>query len=1254
MKFITRSFLAALFTILLIALLQGSALGQANLGSIKGEVKDVRDAVVPVAQLTLTNEATGVAVGSRSGPTGQFSFVDLNPGTYTLSTEAAGFRTSVQQHIVVGVGQTVPLDVVLEIGNVTQTVTVDAYGAELETQTSDIGTQISSQAMQDLPVSMSGDMRNPVNFVVLTPGVSGSEPGAEPDYRLNVAGSPAYGNEVYIDGVPQMNTTEPGNIGNDHPPIDAISQFKFISSNESAEYGLAEGIVSFAFKSGTNAYHGSAFDYLQNSALDAAGFIADSEHEPKPPLKQNEYGGTFGGPVRIPKLYNGHDKTFFFVDYGGFKYRPSGYNSTLTTFPQEFAQGNFSQALGPQLKDSNGNPMYDPAGNPVFSGEIYNPFATSNVTGPDGNTYEIRAPFGPASNPTNIILSGTTGLSTVSQAVLKYFPPAVNSALFSNFTRLEKSEINEYRLVVKIDEHINEKHSLSGSVFTGNVVNQNNGVLTEYEATDFKATNEHIRLQYNYIHSPTTMNNLNLGYIRDAGFSGPLVAGPNPGPGFGLQGIPGYPAGTPLAGFAVGTVQNELGGANASGDTEGRFYIGDNVAILHGNHSFILGGEVRYMQRGEYGLPNGGFTFEPTETALNGICFTAAKVAESCPAGTGAPAASFLFGGVNFVNITYPGTPSYRWSKAGLFLQDDWKLTKTLTLNLGLRYDLQLPRSEAHGNISTMDPTLPNPSAGDLPGAFLFYGKGVNGLGQPRAGSNRIGKIDYNGLQPRVGFAWAPNFARGTVLRGGAAVIRPIGNDNSEGDISGGQYTSGFSNLAMLDQPEDYIGSPAYYWDKQYPSSGVAGLTLNPGLLVGNDNPPMIHPSSGTAPVQFYWTMQIEQRLSPNTIATVGYVGMHAYALGLWAKPNETNYNAAIPYYTPYAKQAGMPLNQWLELPITDPRVVASGLTPPWSGFESVMGGAATAAQALRPWPQYGDTDNPLDPIGDVSYNGLLTSLQHHFSHGLTALVSWTFSKTIGDVDSNSGPSAAGQNAIFSGGFQQDFYNQRAERSVTSSDVPHVVSLSYTYELPFGPGKRLANHGGAVSKVVGGWSVSGIQQYQSGRPIHIEYDAFGANNPYYAAGDGYAFRVNTVPGVPLKNPAYKKSCSGPAPSTAGRTPCQFWINPAAITLPAPATFGDAPNFFSSLRMPRFSDEDLSVSKRTQIHENLDLQFQANFFDAFNRTIFSNGGDAENFISNAAPADLSSAQLQNSSTVFGLMDAQQNAPRIIQFGLKLEF
>src|SRR3984885_4154869 len=220
-----------------------------------------------------------------------------------------------------------------------------------------------------------------------------------------------------------------------------------------------------------------------------------------------------------------------------------------------------------------------------------------------------------------------------------------------------------------------------------------------------------------------------------------------------------------------------------------------------------------------------------------------------------------------------------------------------------------------------------------------------------------------------------------------------------------------------------------------------------------------------------------------------------------------------------------MPISAFFSLPIDDPRVQAAGINNPWPGFTDAFGSGATAGQALRPYPQYGDVDNPLNPIASVSYNGLQSSLQKRFSHGLTFLLSYTFSKTIGNADTNDGPSAGAENAIYAGSFAQDYYNPRGERSVTSSDIPHIVALSYTYELPIGPGKAFLNKGGIVGKAVGGWSVSGIQQYQSGSPIHIEYDALGSDNPFFAAGDGYSFRPNVVPGQPFKNPAYQRSCS---------------------------------------------------------------------------------------------------------------------------------
>jgi hypothetical protein len=1237
-------------------MLPQGALAQLNLGSIKGEVQDAQQAAVPGAHLTLRDSTTGITLNSVSGASGEYQFLELSPGTYTLTAVVSGFTTSVHQDIHVRTGSTVVVNVALQPGQVQQTVTVQANAAALETETSDIGTTISPEEMKDLPVSLSGDMRNPLNFVLLTPGVSGSEPGATPDYRLHISGSVSYADEVYVDGVPIMNTDLAGDVSNNHPPIDSISQFKLINNNQSAEYGLSSGIVSFAFKSGTNDYHGTAFDFLQNDALNAAGYVTDREYAycvsgggtdcaqtyKKAPLKQNEFGGTIGGPVRLPWLYNGRDKTFFFVDYTGFKYRPSSNNATLTTLPAEYRDGNFSQALGPQLT-VNGDPVVDPAGRPVYNGEVYNPFSVHTVIGPDGQSYQVRDPF-----PGNVVPSGFAGLSKVSQNVMQSFPQPSNNAIFNNFYRLQSSKIDEHRLVVKIDEHLNDKNAFSGSVFTGGYSNSNNGGLNLLDSLTTTAPTTQIRFTYNYTHSPTLINNVNLGFIRDTGFTGPLQPGPGLG-ALGLQGLPAFAPDSPYPQIGIGTVQNSIGSASASFSAANRYIVNDNLTMIRNHHTITVGGEVRYLQQNEGGLPAGSITFEPTETALNGTGFAGGQ-AVTIPAGTGNAAASFLFGGTDFVNISYPIESAYRFWQFGMFAQDDWKVSQRLTLNLGLRYDIQLPRSDAHGNVSTMDPTLPNPSAGGLPGAFTFYGSGPG-----RNGSDRIGTIDYKGVQPRFGFAYTPpGFDNKTVLRGGFAVTRPLGNDNIEDEISGGQYTTGFSGLAMLNRPQDYVGSPGYYWDNKFPQSSVAGADLDPGLLVGNDNPPMIHPSSGTPPTQLYWTMQVEQQVSSTIVTNIGYVGMHTYHLGVWSKPNEVNPAMAQAKYSAAAAAAGMPLNDFLSLPVTDPRVAAAGIQPPWSGFVSTFGAGATASQALRPWPQYGDVDNPLNPIASVSYNGLQASLQKHFSQGLTALLSYTFSKTIGDADSNSGPSAGAENAIYAGSYFQNYYDPKAERAVTSSDIPHVVSLSYTYELPFGPGKRFAHQGGAVGRVVGGWSVSGIQQYQSGRPVHIEYDAFGASNPYFAAGDGFSFRPDVVPGQPFKNPAYRRHCSGPLPATAGRNPCEFYINPAAFTLPPSGQFGNAPNLISALRVPAYLDEDLSVSKRTRIAENLDLQFQANFFNAFNRTIFSDGGDAQTYIVNAAPPDLSPASLAGSNTIFGIMTAQQNAPRIIQFGMRLEF
>ena len=1219
-----------------------AASAQADRGSIKGVVHDQQNASIPNAQLTLQNESTGTQLHSVSLAGGDYSFSNLNPGVYTLTIEAQGFGKTVQQHLVVAVGSTTPLDLTLRTASVDQVITVSSADDSVDTQTSEIGTVITPREIQDLPVPMSNDMRNPLSFVTLTPGVAGSEPGPSPDYRLHISGSPSDSNEVYIDGVPIVNTNLQGDASLNHPPIDAISEFKIVNNNQSAQFGLASSAVSFAFKSGGNAYHGSAFEFLQNDKLDANDYVSNALGEPRAPLKQNEYGGTFSGPVRIPRLYNGHDKTFFFFEYTQFAWRPSSNNASLTTLPDQYRAGNFQQALGPQLVSSTGQLMYDLLGKPIYSGEIYDPLSTTQVSA-GGQTYTVRNSFA-----NNTI--APSAFSKVATNILPYFPTASNGGINNNFFRVQATKNDEHRLVAKIDHTFNDKNNISGSFFMGSYDNGDNGTLSPLDGSVVSAPTKQFRFTYNYAHSPRVSNNLNAGFLRDTNTTGP----PELGPGLTALGIDGLPTPAGSAPFPIvnlqGSLSTEIGSTGSSSDAENRFLVSDNLTVIRGSHSFTLGGELRRLQRNEIGIGTPAFNFTQTETAQNGVGHAGSPTGPltSIPAGTGNSGASFLVGAVDFSNASFPISQGYRWLQTGMYIQDDWKARKNLVLNLGLRYDIQVPRTEVNGYASTVNVDLPNPAAGNLPGAYTFYGKGAG-----RNGMSRIGTTDFKAFQPRIGFAYTPFEDQKTSLRGGYGITRPTGNDNLENGIGSSEYSIGFSGAAIASKPGDTVGSPAFYLDNGFPASGVTPAVLSPGILVGLTNPAIIYPKAGSPPTQMNWALQLQQELPGKMVASIGYVGSHSYHIGVWSKPNQIN-PAVAARYTGAAASVGLALNDYLQQPIDSAAAAAGGVKSPFPNFVNAIGTAgATIGQALRPFPQYGSVDNPINPIGSVSYNGLQTSLQRRFSNGLTFLVAYTFSKTLGNVDSNNGSSSGAENAQYSASFYQDYYNPRAERSVTSSDIPQVVALSYTYELPVGRGKAFLNRGGVVNETLGGWKVAGIHQYQSGRPVHIEYDAFGDADPFYAT-DGFSYRPNIVPGQPLKNPGYRKSCSGPVqPNAVGASACSFYINPNAFVAPPAGEFGNAAHFLSGLRLPWFLNENLSLSKDFHLYERANLQFQANFFNVFNRVVFSNGNNPNTFIFNNAPANLGSA-LENTTSVFGLLTDQQNGPRMVQFALKLEF
>lgn len=1250
--------------LLAIAMIANFAVAQSDRGAITGTVNDPSGLAIAKAKVKITNIATGVQLVAQTDSKGSFTFPNLSVGVYNVTIDAQGFARFQEPDLRVDIGRTISVPAVLKVGSAQETVSVQATGEVLDTETSDVGDSVSTKHIMDLPLPLLGDMRNPVDFLTLTPGVSTATPGDNTGSEcfqcsrrnFHFSGAPSASSEVYIDGIPDANPDFSGDVNTNHPSIEAVGEFRSINANPPAEYGLASGIASFTLRSGTNDFHGDVYDFLQNDHLDALDFVTKDLHGKKAPYKQNEFGFTLGGPVLLPKVYDGRGKTFFFVSYTGFRFRPSANTVDLTTFPTAFRTGDFSSLLGPQLTAPNPNdpsqmlPVYDPAGRPVLAGEIYDPTQTRTVTGPDGNSYVIRDPI-----PGNVIPQNYPGLSSAAQSILKYFPTATNNGLFNNYARNLSSQTNSDRTTVKIDQYFGTKQHLAASVNIGADVESNNGNLSLEEAAQSNNPSYQLRLSHNYTFSSNLINTASVGLLRDSFLAGPLQPSP-PLSQLGLSGIT-YPAD---GGFPGINIQNltGLGGATVSFAAHNRYIFNDIVDWQHGRHGLKFGAEIRKVQRNETPVTSGSYVFNAPQSGLNGTGFvntSSGPVAVPIPNGTGSGAASFLFGAVsNSLYTTAANNEYYRWSVYSGFVQDDWKVNDSLTLNLGFRYDLPIPLTEKYGNVSNMDPTLPNPEAGGLPGAYTFYGTGPG-----RNGRARVGNIDYKGFQPRVGFAYSPRTDSGfmqrllgnqqTVVRGGFSIIRPLGNENTRGGVGSNNLAAGFTGVAKTNEPSDQVGSPSFFLDQPYPTF-VPPPFIDPTLLTGPVNPTWIPADAGMMPTQLNWSLEVQRSLSRSLVVSAGYVGMHIYHLGVWAKPNELN-PALAASYAGVATADGLTLNQFLTLPITDPRAAAAGVNSPFANFTNLFGGGATVAQALRPFPQYGNIDGVDWPIASTHYNALQTRLQKNFSQGLSVLLAYTFSKTIGDADSAQIPTAAAQTGLFSSGFQQNFYNQKAEETITSSDIPQQVALSYTYELPFGPHKKFLNSGGTLGHIVGGWSVSGIQFYQSGRPLHIEYDQPGPANIYFAA-DGFSFTPDLVPGQPLVNPAFSKSCAGPLSGNAGRSSCQFYINPAAFSAQPVGQFGDAPRYMSGLREFPFYNEDISLIKRTKITERVDLEFQANAFNLLNRTVLGINGNA--LVYNQAPPNLGSGTLQTSTTPFGIPTYQQNQPRRIQFALKVEF
>jgi len=1194
-----KSFICALvLSACSLSLAAVSTHSQTTNGSIQGTVMDQNAGAVPGAAVTARNLDTGLTQTTTTTEAGIYSLPNLPPGRYSVTVEAPSLKKYTQEGVTVSTGTTVSLDVPMQLGAVSESITVAADASQLQTTTSEIGATVEPTLVANLPLQVSGTIRNPVQFIELVPGFVGgvdNNPGSNSSDDFKVNGGQEGGTDILVDGV-SISLVSPNTQWNKGVSTDAVEEFRVLQSNFSPEYGQSgDGIVSLTVKSGTNELHGSVYEFLRNKSVDANSWVNNLQGLKRPLDTQNDFGATLGGPVWIPKVYNGKNKTFFFFAYEGFRFRNGGTNQV--SFPNEnFRKGDFSQIC--KTGFTNGICNDRDANNNVLH-QIYDP--TTHVAVPGDNL--ANDPNFKASK----VMTNVFGLL-----------PGTNGGLDNNVIDRSLSRTTANLYDIKIDHSFSEKHRISGGFDYDDTNTGGSSSLGSIFGSHTPQSTRYARFSDNYVFSPTVVNQFLFGFSRR--FRGEVANSLGQG----------YPAKIGLAGVQQttfpcikwGDTNYEVNNCGDSQFADNVYQINDAVSWVKGKHSFKFGGEARFLQ----------FNVRRLTTASGELDFSAAQTSSTGNASGlgGNSVASALFGLSDSTSLNYGNFSGVRYKDFAIFAQDTYRFSSKLTLNYGLRYDLDLPATEAFNRFSMVDPKLPNPDAGNILGAYTYFGSGPG-----RNGKKRPQDVFHKAFGPRLGFAYSINDK--TVLRGGYGIYYEALKEGSFADQDG----LGFFNRQTVNVTN---GGPTQIDNgitRIFPATGP----FTPGGQ-NNQNGVILVPANSGRPADFQtWNLDIQRQVMKNLMVSVAYVGSkgtHLPALNII--PNQVN-----PSFLTLGGELTM--DSSCLAAGTCPKSVAAGLKLPYAGFTGGIN------QLLRPFPQYGtfnQEDNSFTPdrTGNSTYNAMQLQVNKRFAEGLSFLVSYTVSKNITDADS-AGPGVSG--FIGTNSFiGENSYNRKAEKALSQLDTPQSLVASFFYELPVGHGKRFMNEGGVKDRVVGGWYVSGILSYHSGTPTEVYGDCQGTAGAVLFGGcnvTGAGARVNIVPGVRQTN----KSNFNPATQP-------FW-NPAAFT-PATncaasattCTFGNEPRSLGTARTFGGKNEDFAIGKKTHLlGEKALIDFQASFFNMFNRHIYSTPSNVFGpslqtpFIPAGTPVTCPGKLACGFGAVTG-----SSGPRTIQFGLKISY
>ncbi len=1123
-------------------------------GGITGTVTDPTGTGVAHAKVVVTNTARGEHLDLSTTDAGLFSATNLIAGLYQVDVEAPGFHTSTIKSVVVQVGEVARADLQLQLGSVSERVEVTSTSTGLENDTSDVGTNVSTEAILNLPLEVSGAVRDPLAFTKLTPGFNGATGNSAINFQAHytINGSQSGAAQILVDGG-DIELTGVQSQFQTGVSTEAVQEFKVMASNFPAEYGRTTGgIINLTLKSGTNSFHGDAYELLRNDDFDARGFFNPTRRADK----QNDFGGIFSGPVRIPKLYNGHDRTFFMFAYEGFRYNAGALNQ-IGTFPtDDTRKGNFSA-----LVDPNGNqiPIYDPA---------------STVVQPDGTV--LRTPF-----PGNIIPQSR--IDPVAAKISALLPQLdFPNQLANNIYTDESNHVKTHILDFKVDHQINSKNKLTGSYNTDEENNLDTwgfGAIGQSGGVDSITT--YVRLAEDYIVSPTILNHVQFSFSRRRFNQAPQYFG-NYASQLGLTGVNNLVFPTiDITGY-ITPGGDTFGGGPFGEDFKARdnsFQETESLSVVRGKHSMKFGTEVRKQQFNVKDLTDysGYFDFDPAQTSLPNATQT-----------TGDGYASFLLGAVNTSTLNYSGNSSaHRFAAMSFYAQDDWKVSSRLTLNLGLRYDRFWPMSDATGRLSSFDPTEPNPGAGGILGALAFAGNGPG-----RTGQSSFQKIYNKAFGPRVGLAYSLDSR--TVFRAAYGIYYQELKEPGWGGVN-----DGFFIKPTISSADGF--SPAFQLGAGFPQNFPTTPTLDPSLDNGS-NIPFADPEPAHVPTAQNWQASIQRQLSSKLTLDVAYVATKGTHL---ITANKI-YNQVNPEY--------LSLGNLLNADINSPEAQAAGIAMPYAGF------TGTVAQALRPYPQYqtiiGSNDYGSDKTGNSTYNALQVKMQGKITRDLTMLLAYAWSKNLTDGSDNRDLDTFLPNYTQ----VQNGYDRAAEKTYAAADIPQSFVTNFIYEVPFGRGHSMLNHGWA-SAALGGWALGSVLTYQSGQVIPTPTPAF-SDVPLFAG----TIRPDVVPG---QNPLTPQAQGNFDPGS------DLYLNANAWSSPPAFQFGNAARM-SGARTKPLLNEDFSLLKIVNFGEHLKLQFRAEAFNIFNRTVFG------------FPAtDLGGSD-------FGTIVTQANKPRSLQLGAKLLF